>query len=176
MRPILPDSLLPLLACPTCKTKLQRDAKGFHCAECGQTFAAGSTGAYNFISQSAQHGGAQKLQKWQEGQDVYERWVRELQAESNAEGHKERVANIGEVHECEMPLSGMVLDIGGGLGVTRQFVSPARVHGSCFESCSAFVSRRSCDGHGTLNRFAIQEAPLDDEIKHLARKISGRGN
>ena len=112
--------LADLLACPACHGALALTPSLFTCTSCGQGFPQSGGAYYDFLSR--QDGAAPTGDDgWARRQEQMEGWYRDLVADpvgaaSCLQGDYEPYAPL------IAGLSGVVLDLGGGSGITRHYL------------------------------------------------------
>lgn len=108
---------LELLACPRCKGALEQADGALTCGACGRTYPA-VEGAVDFTLSSTDGG-------WSGRQRTMLEWYDELSTDAERTERCFR-ADYGVIAPLLAGLSGTVLDVGGGAGVTRRYL-PASV-------------------------------------------------
>jgi len=113
-----------ILACPSCHGRAVALPEMWGCSECGAEFVQTSDA---YVSLYPAEGSKADSGEWQHRQDEMEVWYRDLLSAP------ERAA--GCLHSDDSfygallrGLGGAVLDLGGGIGVTRHFLAAATRH------------------------------------------------
>jgi SAM-dependent methyltransferase len=114
-----PAVVLPppeLLACPRCEGTLQRVDEALACERCHSTYPF-VDGTVDFTAQITD-------EEWSHRQRAMLEWYEELAADAETTEDCFR-ADYGVIASRLSELSGTVLDVGGGAGVTRRYLAPA---------------------------------------------------
>jgi ubiquinone/menaquinone biosynthesis C-methylase UbiE len=125
----LDHSIEALIRCPFCKgavTRVGDDGSGrvcprFDCADCGGQYRRLQSGIYDFTP--AYPSFLQHQPVWESGQADYERCSQQLSETDSYESYSREIDSVKEIYASEFALSGVILDVGGGQGRLRHFLS-----------------------------------------------------
>jgi SAM-dependent methyltransferase len=121
---MLDDVFRDKIVCPICKTGLSWDNETeCYCISCGLHFTSSDSGVWNFIIEYPRFIKSSDYHAWAYGQVEYETWADNLGREDKYEDYISEIDSVIEIYKEEFQLSGTILDVGGGHGRLRHFLS-----------------------------------------------------
>lgn len=107
-----------LLVCPVCKGRLEFSPGLISCASCGLRFPQSVSDHFDLLPH---HLLKNEREQWEERQQEMEEWYRGLIADP-AVANDSFVADYGPYAPLLVTLSGDILDVGGGIGIVRDYL------------------------------------------------------
>jgi len=139
MHPKLNSIFRNLIVCPLCKTPLSwTEDVECTCASCGSRFFRSTEKIWNFSITYPPFLKPKELQTWRKAQLAFEVEADKLCQQDSYERYLAEIDSVSEIYTLEFSLSGKILDVGGGQGRLRHFLSSADLYLSVDPHATAF--------------------------------------
>lgn len=124
LRTILEAYFERMLCCPLCKARLEHCPDAYLCHDCGTRYAKkGHIHDFRVIGPAYTRSIAQR--QWVEGQKGFEQFADDVARRCSREFYLAEIDSVTEIYTRDFPpFNGALLDVGGGRGTLRHFLSP----------------------------------------------------
>lgn len=113
-----------MLCCPLCKAKIESYLTGYKCYDCGTQFPK-RDGIPDFRVMGSDYSRSVAQSRWTEGQRGYEQFAVNIARQDSYKFYLAEIDSVVDIYTRDFPsFYGTLLDVGGGIGTLRHFLSP----------------------------------------------------